>query len=208
MSPYNWVDFVSLKFGWLCLFTIGLTLFPWPSGWAGLNSALVLFGSFYNYPKPGSILIPILLVFPSSEWYGQFFLGSFLQWRWLGWSSLSSFIQWRRCDWLFLGSFFQRRWWIRSSLGSFLQWRRSDWLLLGSFLQRVLLSWTFLVQCWIGDASQTVSSVFFFPIHQSSVVVFRSSVKFRLYNPTGDCSSRLLGGIGFDWTGSKGLEEK
>ena len=41
--------------------------------------------------------------------------------------------------------------------------------------------------------SQTVcdfSSVFFFPIHQSSVVVFRSSVKFRLYNSTGNCFSR------------------
>ena len=40
--------------------------------------------------------------------------------------------------------------------------------------------------------SVSLSSVFSFPIHQSSVVVFRSSVKFRLYNPTGDCSSRLL----------------
>ena len=38
--------------------------------------------------------------------------------------------------------------------------------------------------------SVSPSSVFSFPIHQSSVVVSRSSVKFRLYNSTGNCVTR------------------
>ena len=43
--------------------------------------------------------------------------------------------------------------------------------------------------------SQTIcefSSVFFFPIHQSSIVVFRSSVKLRLYNSKGNCVKHLV----------------